>query len=173
MRPPGASEHGYDIPAAKLQALHDADLVVYIGLGMEPQVERYLTSNPSPSRREVRFTRLIGHDPMPRNERGELIEQPSPPPAKPSDPSAAADPHIWLDPLRAAQQVETIRDGLVAADPGCAETYRRNAAQAVATARTAARGLRLADALATPEVLDLVAAYDLLWYAPTELDRLV
>ena len=38
------------------------------------------------------------------------------------------NPHIWLDPLRAVQQVETIRDGLVKADPSCAEGYQRNAA---------------------------------------------
>jgi zinc/manganese transport system substrate-binding protein len=38
------------------------------------------------------------------------------------------NPHIWLDPLRAVQQVETIRDGLIQADPSCAEGYRRNAA---------------------------------------------
>jgi zinc/manganese transport system substrate-binding protein len=38
------------------------------------------------------------------------------------------NPHIWLDPLRAVQQVEAIRDGLVKADPSCAEGYRRNAA---------------------------------------------
>jgi zinc/manganese transport system substrate-binding protein len=40
----------------------------------------------------------------------------------------AVNPHIWLDPLRAVQQVEAIRDGLVKADPSCAEGYRRNAA---------------------------------------------
>ncbi|QNI53866.1 ABC zinc transport system/ substrate-binding protein [Synechococcus sp. BIOS-E4-1] len=39
------------------------------------------------------------------------------------------DPHIWLDPVRAAQQVENIRDGLVKADPSCAEGYRKNADQ--------------------------------------------
>ena len=39
------------------------------------------------------------------------------------------DPHIWLDPVRAAQQVENIRDGLVKADPSCADGYRKNAAQ--------------------------------------------
>ena len=39
------------------------------------------------------------------------------------------DPHIWLDPVRAAQQVENIRDGLVKADPSCAEGYNNNAEQ--------------------------------------------
>ena len=37
------------------------------------------------------------------------------------------NPHIWLDPVRAAQQVENIRDGLVKADPSCAEGYKKNA----------------------------------------------
>ena len=38
------------------------------------------------------------------------------------------DPHIWLDPKRAIQQVENIRDGLIATDPDGRETYTANAA---------------------------------------------
>ncbi|NEQ21070.1 MAG: zinc ABC transporter solute-binding protein [Microcoleus sp. SIO2G3] len=38
------------------------------------------------------------------------------------------NPHIWLDPKRAIRQVENIRDGLIAADPGGKETYTANAA---------------------------------------------
>ena len=38
------------------------------------------------------------------------------------------DPHIWLDPVRAEQQVNNIRDGLVKADPSCADGYTKNAA---------------------------------------------
>ena len=52
------------------------------------------------------------------------------------------NPHIWLDPLRAVQQVENIRDGLVKADPGCADDYRRNAEATIAELR------RLNDAIA-------------------------
>ncbi len=37
------------------------------------------------------------------------------------------DPHIWLDPLLAKQQVEKIRDGLVRIDPSNAEYYHANA----------------------------------------------
>lgn len=37
------------------------------------------------------------------------------------------NPHIWLDPIRAVQQVENIRDGLVKADPSCADGYKKNA----------------------------------------------
>ena len=37
------------------------------------------------------------------------------------------DPHIWLDPVRAVQQVENIRAGLTKADPSCADGYKKNA----------------------------------------------
>lgn len=38
------------------------------------------------------------------------------------------NPHIWLDPKRAIQQVENIRDGLIQADPDGKSTYEANAA---------------------------------------------
>ncbi|NJR63700.1 MAG: zinc ABC transporter solute-binding protein [Cyanobacteria bacterium CRU_2_1] len=37
------------------------------------------------------------------------------------------NPHIWLDPKRVIQQVENIRDGLIAADPDGKEVYTSNA----------------------------------------------
>ena len=37
------------------------------------------------------------------------------------------DPHIWLDPVLAQQQVANIRDGLIAADPENSATYGTNA----------------------------------------------
>lgn len=46
------------------------------------------------------------------------------------------------------------------------------AAAAVARARAAVNGLELATALPLPEVEQLLDAYDLLWYAPEELDAL-
>lgn len=38
------------------------------------------------------------------------------------------NPHVWLDPRRAAAQVRAIRDGLAAADPARAGCFRANAA---------------------------------------------
>ena len=37
------------------------------------------------------------------------------------------NPHVWLDPTLAAKQVENIRDGLMKADPSCADGYRSRA----------------------------------------------
>jgi zinc/manganese transport system substrate-binding protein len=46
------------------------------------------------------------------------------------------DPHVWLDPKRAIQQVENIRDGLIAADPEGEEAYTANAAAFIDELRT-------------------------------------
>lgn len=42
------------------------------------------------------------------------------------------DPHIWLDPKRVVEQVENIRDGLIAADPEGEAEYTANAAAFIA-----------------------------------------
>lgn len=42
------------------------------------------------------------------------------------------NPHIWLDPKRAIQQVKNIRDGMIKVDPEGAEIYTANAAQFIA-----------------------------------------
>lgn len=41
------------------------------------------------------------------------------------------DPHFWLDPVRAAESVETVRDGLIEADESNADVYESNAADYV------------------------------------------
>ena len=43
------------------------------------------------------------------------------------DGEEAVNPHVWLDPSLAAKQVENIRDGLMKADPSCADGYRNRA----------------------------------------------
>ena len=72
------------------------------------------------------------------------------------------NPHVWLDPLRAVQQVETIRDGLVRADPRCAPTYRSNATAFIARLRQLNR--QLADQLAPYRGRTLVAFHDVAPY---------
>ena len=42
------------------------------------------------------------------------------------------NPHVWLDPKRAIQQVENIRDGMIAVDPEGEEIYTANAAAFIA-----------------------------------------
>ena len=40
---------------------------------------------------------------------------------------ATGDPHFWLDPVRAKQAVDNVRDGLIEADPDAEEQFREQA----------------------------------------------
>ncbi|MBX3358854.1 MAG: zinc ABC transporter substrate-binding protein [Phycisphaeraceae bacterium] len=99
--PPGVSEHGYEIPPSKLALLAKADLVVYVGLGLEPQVEKFLKDNPRPTRKTVCFAEAVGvkADPADQHDHG------------PGDADHdhghdhAIDPHLWLDPILAKRFV--------------------------------------------------------------------
>src|SRR6185295_361805 len=53
LMPPGRSEHGYEFTANDIAQLGRADLVVLVGLGLEPQVESFLRKQPSSNRRVV------------------------------------------------------------------------------------------------------------------------
>jgi zinc transport system substrate-binding protein len=87
--PAGHSEHGFEFTAADLRALTGADVVVYIGLGLEPALETFLSTHPSPHRRIVRFASLLPD--------GELAATDLQGGEGHSG-AAAADPHLWLDP---------------------------------------------------------------------------
>lgn len=150
--PPGTGPHGFQSRPQDLLALRRARVLVINGLGLEGFLAPLLRSAASPSLTLIDSSRGVStlasdpehadeHAPKPaRPEAGEHVHEPAP---KAGDPhqhghqhAAGPNPHIWLDPLRAAQQVETIRDGLIAADPACAEGYRRRAAAATAALRS-------------------------------------
>jgi zinc transport system substrate-binding protein len=75
--PPGRSEHGFEFTSADLAEMARADVIIYIGLGLEPQLESFLATHPDQHRRIVRFASLLD----------------------PQDDHAPGDPHLWLDPL--------------------------------------------------------------------------
>jgi zinc transport system substrate-binding protein len=108
--PPGVSEHGYEIPPSGIARLARAGLVVYVGLGLEPAVERFLREHPSPARRMVRFAEAAGVD------GGEACDHDH----GDGDAGGAhdhvhrhgADPHLWLDPLMALRLVDAVAESL-------------------------------------------------------------
>lgn len=111
--PPGTDPHDFQARSGDLLALRQARVLVKNGLGLERFLDRLVTSADNPDLQVIDSSRAVS-----------TLEL-----------HGAANPHIWLDPLRAVQQVETIRDGLVKADPGCAEGYRRRAAAYIAQLR--------------------------------------
>ena len=91
--PPGASEHGFEIAPDKMAALGRADVVVMIGLGMEPQVEKFLAQHPSDRRRVIVLGDSI-HEPLQHADDHDDHDHDAH-----DDHHHGADPHAWLDPL--------------------------------------------------------------------------
>ena len=90
--PPNRSEHGYELSANDVAALASADVVVYVGLGLDSQVEAFLKKHPNPARKDICFATVAGiiqteqdHDHHEGHEEEEHHH-------------AGADPHLWLDP---------------------------------------------------------------------------
>ncbi len=117
--PPNLGPHDFQATPADISALSNASVLVKNGLGMEYFLDKLITSANNNSLQVVDTSRgvaVIRSD----DDQDE---------AKQGDQEyGEVNPHIWLDPLRAVQQVENIRDGLVKADPECADGYTKRAA---------------------------------------------
>lgn len=114
---PISCPHDYSVTVSDMKTAEQADLLIQNGLGLEPFLSDLLDAYPDlpviDSSSGISILPYQGHD----TDQGE------------------GDPHIWMDPNRAAQMVETIGIGLAEADPTNRETYEQNAAAAARTLR--------------------------------------
>ncbi len=116
--PPGVSEHGYEIPPTRLAALAKADVVVYVGLGLEPQVEDFLKDHPSPTRRVVEFAKMAGVEANDDHDHHEHAHDDHDHPHDHDHDHDHAhgrdgqDPHLWLDPVLVMKLVPAIRQAV-------------------------------------------------------------
>ena len=123
--PPNTGPHDFQSKPGDLAALREARVLVKNGLGMEAFLEKLVSSSGNSQLVVIDSSRGIATIDSPEEPGHTEAEH-----GKEQGHGHAhgeVNPHIWLDPLRAVQQVENIRDGLVKADPSCAEGYRRNA----------------------------------------------
>ena len=124
--PPGTEVHEYQATPANVQAIAQADVLVKNGLGLEEFLERTVKNAQNTQIHEIDSSKGI-----------ETLKATSPV-VKPGGAAAhtanalsdrqPVNPHVWLDPVRAKQQLANIRDGLIAADPKNKATYQANAA---------------------------------------------
>jgi zinc/manganese transport system substrate-binding protein len=108
-------------------AIRNATVLVKNGLGMESFLDKLVQGAENPALQVIDSSRGIATLENPEEPAGEHADGHDHDHDHGHD-HGPINPHIWLDPVRAAQQVDNIRDGLIAADPACAEGYRRNAA---------------------------------------------
>ena len=101
LMPVGASPETYEPTPADIVRAHGAGLIIQNGAGLEAWLAPMLAS-------------AATHAPVVNCSDGLPI--------------VAANPHLWLDPEYARHYVTAMRDGMIAADPAGAATYRANAA---------------------------------------------
>ena len=100
----GRTPHAYVMKPSDARLLKDADVVFWVGPGLEGFLAKPLAGI-ADKVHVVQFTD------------GDRADQ---------------DPHIWLDPRKAANMVRTMARSLSAADPANAARYRKNGDRAVA-----------------------------------------
>lgn len=125
--PANSGPHDFQAKPADLIALRQAKLLVKNGLGMENFLTKLINSAGNKDLLVIDSSRGITTLDSPEEEGYSNHSHSN---------HGEVNPHIWLDPLRAINQVENIRDGLVKADPSCAASYRSNAATYVAKLKT-------------------------------------
>lgn len=120
--PPGTEVHEYQATPANVQAIATADVLVKNGLGLEEFLEDTVKNAGNLKLKQVEASQGI----KPVTEISPVEETTSE--EEHGHEHAEGNPHVWLDPVLAQQQVNNIRDGLIAADPQNKATYTANAA---------------------------------------------
>lgn len=104
---PGVEAHSFEPTPADIRKLDSADVILYNGPAFEPWMDRALEA--IGSRGGPRLVIEASYGWVKENYPGEM------------------EPHVWLDPFKAMDQVKLIRDGLSSADPDGAARYATNA----------------------------------------------
>jgi zinc transport system substrate-binding protein len=112
--PPGIEPHDWEPTVNELQKMHEADLIVINGIGFENWSDNVDTVNSDVVIVDTsKGISLIIDDTL-RKDTNHFDR-------------STADPHIWLNPVKAKTQVQNILDTLVLVDPENEKFYRQNA----------------------------------------------
>ncbi|MGO2963354.1 MAG: metal ABC transporter substrate-binding protein [Carnobacterium maltaromaticum] len=115
----GTEPHDYEPSAKDIAKIADSDVFVYNSKEMETWVSSALTN--IDTKKTVVVDASQGIDLLEGNHSDDETE------AEHEGHSHAHDPHIWLDPVLAQKQVDTIKEGIIKADTKNKETYEKNA----------------------------------------------
>jgi zinc transport system substrate-binding protein len=110
LTPPGVEPHDLELAPDDIEAIANADVIVYLGGGFQPAVEDALAE----AEHAVTVDAL---DAVATNAA----------PASEADEGLTVDPHVWLDPPRYEEIVRSVSAALSEADPANEATYAANA----------------------------------------------
>jgi len=104
--------HDFEPTPSSIAAVSSADVLIYNGAGLEPWIQDAINAAGNTKLIRVDTSQGINLVPVPSQfQRG----------------NQTIDPHIWLDPLNAKQQVNNILQGLIMADPADSQYFTQNA----------------------------------------------
>lgn len=126
--PGGASPHTYALKPSDARALSRADVVFWIGPGLENFLARPLATLAGRAR-VVTLAEAPGLTLLPARQGGVWAEDGD---IEHDHDHAGTDPHLWLDPVNASAMVAAAVAALAEADPPHADAYRANGARAAA-----------------------------------------
>lgn len=130
--PAGASPHGYQMRPSDAAALQDADLVVWVGEGMETFLDKPIASL-ADSGKALELMEAPGLTLLESREGGAWDSHDDGEEAEEADAHDhehghdEGDPHIWLSPANAKAIVAAVATALSEADAANAATYAGNA----------------------------------------------
>ena len=108
--PPGANAHTYQLRPDQMKALSRAKVLVLNGIGLEYWADKAVGAADNPDLVVIKTAE------------GLPLEDAVHDAAHPR-----GNPHVWLDPVFAGQQVEMIRDAFIEADPTHTSDYKAGA----------------------------------------------
>lgn len=161
--PDGASPHAYTLRPSDMRRLSEADLLVWIGPGLETFLLHPLEGLPRTTRRLALLdTPGLLHWPARTGGAWEVLDDHGHDHAHRHEDATQTDPHAWLDPRNAARMGQRIAQTLAEIDPANAERYGANAARLAAELE--ALDGRLAERLAPARGVPYVVFHDAYQY---------
>jgi zinc transport system substrate-binding protein len=104
--------HDFEPTPSSISAVSTADVLIYNGVGLEPWIAHIVSASDNPDLIQVDTSQGITLLPVAQQFQSG---------------NQTYDPHIWLNPVDAQQQVKNILQGLIQADPVDSEYFTQNA----------------------------------------------
>lgn len=121
LTPVGGGPHDIELSPQALERLEGANVVLYIGRGFQPSVEKAAQAMPSSVETIdlLDSVVLLPVQPGLSGTTGEVDGE---------ELEGGVDPHVWVDPIRFGEIADAIATALARADPDHADDYRANLA---------------------------------------------
>ena len=122
--PPGSDSHDFEPTPKDLVRLSEADVFIYIGGGFEIWIDDVLHTLDTSSMTVVPMSDHVHL--LPLEEANDHEHEEDHDGDNGHSHGNSMDPHIWLDPLRAKEMAEAIKDALIERDEDGKEMYEAN-----------------------------------------------